>query len=72
MADRKVLHVVPSGVQWAVRWEGAGTAVSHHLTQAAAITAAKAPGDLPPRRVLLPDHRPLDRWEVPNRVDLRQ
>ena len=40
MSERKVVHVVPDGDNWAVRSEGAGRAASTHKTQDAAIDAA--------------------------------
>jgi hypothetical protein len=41
MADRKRLFVSPDGARWKVQWEG-GNVDSHHNTQTAAISAARA------------------------------
>uniref|UniRef100_A0A7C4CBI3 DUF2188 domain-containing protein n=1 Tax=candidate division WOR-3 bacterium TaxID=2052148 RepID=A0A7C4CBI3_UNCW3 len=41
MPERKVVHVVPHGDQWAVRSEGSERAASVHSTQAEAIGAAR-------------------------------
>ena len=41
MADRLTLYVSPDGPRWKVQWEG-GKLDSHHGTQAAAISRARA------------------------------
>ena len=41
MANRRYIHVVPSGSGWATRREGADRASSTHRTQAGAENAAK-------------------------------
>jgi len=41
MSERKVVHVVPDGDEWAVRSVGADRAASIHSTQGSAIDAAR-------------------------------